>query len=204
MSALLTNIGIVTPPQTSFFTLMNSFFVEKFEVYRPMTTTLNPLFLLSKLLKNIDEITKLLDEYDFHEVYLRLIYSHNYNSLGYIFQSKCLAILHLTKCGYFKDVFCGLEIIPSLQELKLENVLVSEYNLSKCPYIRELSLVNCPWLRDIVIPKVDRLKKLYVKMIDNYNSYRYISIQVLIVRISVQMRSCETEKPLKILDPPVP
>lgn len=75
--------------------------------------------------------------------------------------------------------FYGLEIIPSLQELKSENVAGSENNLSKfiptkCPYIRELSLANCPWLRDIIIPKLDRLKKLYVE-----NNYTYINIQVI-------------------------
>ncbi|KAK4735929.1 hypothetical protein R3W88_010190 [Solanum pinnatisectum] len=98
---------------------------------------------------DIHDIMKLLDGNEFHEVYLRiqsLVVQHICYYLPYIFQSKCLTILHLTTCELEKHVLlCGEEIIPSLQELKLDGVTLSEEILSKfiskCPNIRELSLI---------------------------------------------------------------
>ncbi|XP_075106774.1 uncharacterized protein LOC142179797 [Nicotiana tabacum] len=135
--------------------------------------------------ENIYNILKLIDENNFHEVYLRFG-NGLYFSLPCIFQSTCLTVLHLTCCALNEQIFNGKEKFDSLQELKLDGVKLSRETLSefisKCPYIRELSLVNCNLLSFIVLPKLDSLKKLYVKL----NTYHSITnIQVIAPNLQV-------------------
>uniref|UniRef100_M1A435 F-box family protein n=1 Tax=Solanum tuberosum TaxID=4113 RepID=M1A435_SOLTU len=139
---------------------------------------------------DLHDIMKLLDGNDFHEVYLKIESFRSccyYSYLPYIFQSKCLTILHLTNCELEKHVLlCGEEIIPSLQELKLEGVTLSEEILSKfiskCPNIRELSLMFCWRISFIVLTNLDRLKKLYV-----YLSYFHSFTNIQVVAPSLQV-----------------
>ncbi|KAK4735935.1 hypothetical protein R3W88_010196 [Solanum pinnatisectum] len=135
---------------------------------------------------NIHDIMKLLDGNDFHEVYLRIDHQLFYiPPLHYIFQSKCLTILHLTNCVLDKRVLCDEVTIPSLQELKLECVTLSEQILSKfiskCPNIRELSLVTC-WASFIVLTNLACLLKLYLNVTD---SFSFTTIQVISPRLRV-------------------
>ncbi|XP_049393752.1 uncharacterized protein LOC125858112 [Solanum stenotomum] len=139
---------------------------------------------------DLHDIMKLLDGNDFHEVYLKIESFPSccyYSYLPYIFQSKCLTILHLTNCALEKHVLlCGEEIIPSLQELKLEDVTLSEEILSKfiskCPNIRELSLMFCWRISFIVLTKLDHLKKLYV-----YLSYFHSFTNIQVVAPTLQV-----------------
>uniref|UniRef100_M1DU52 F-box family protein n=1 Tax=Solanum tuberosum TaxID=4113 RepID=M1DU52_SOLTU len=132
----------------------------------------------------IRDIMKLLEENNFHEVYLKLFYDY----LPYIFQSKCLTILHLTNCVLDKQhVLCDEVTIPSLQELKLERVTSSEEEIlskfiSKCPNIRELSLVTCWGISFIVLTNLACLEKLYVNVSD---SSSFTNIQVIAPRLQV-------------------
>ncbi|XP_049349456.1 uncharacterized protein LOC125814029 [Solanum verrucosum] len=98
---------------------------------------------------------------------------------------------------FHEDVLCGEGIISSLQELKLERIILCEDILSKfiskCPNIRELSLVNCWGISFIVLTKLDRLKKLYVNVGD-FNSFT--NIQVIVPSLQVfhfVSRSCESK-----------
>ncbi|XP_059304017.1 uncharacterized protein LOC132055995 isoform X1 [Lycium ferocissimum] len=137
--------------------------------------------------QNIYDIMRLMDENDFHEVYLRFEYFHY--SLPYIFQLKstCLTVLHLTACTLDEHVFHDEAKFASLQEVKLDDVRVSGKTLSKfiskCPNIRELSLEGCKFLHFIVLPKLDRLEKLYV---NNPHIHHPIS-NIQVVALSLQV-----------------
>ncbi|XP_049393753.1 uncharacterized protein LOC125858113 [Solanum stenotomum] len=129
------------------------------------------------------DIMKLLEENNFHEVYLKMFYDH----LPYIFQSKCLTILHLTNCVIDdQDVLCDEVTIPSLQELKLEDVTLSEEILSKFiskfPNIRELSFVKRWGISFIVLTNLPCLEKFYVNISD---SSSFTNIQVIAPRLQV-------------------
>ncbi|KAK4735928.1 hypothetical protein R3W88_010189 [Solanum pinnatisectum] len=130
----------------------------------------------------IRDIMKLLEQNNFHEVYLKML--HDY--LPYIFQSKCLTILHLTKSVLNKRVLCDEVTIPSLQELKLECVTSSEDILSKfiskCPNIRQLSLVTCWAISFVVLTNLACLENLYVNVSD---SSSFTNIQVIAPRLQV-------------------
>ncbi|XP_055828572.1 uncharacterized protein LOC129896660 [Solanum dulcamara] len=127
---------------------------------------------------NINDLMKLIDGIDFHEVYLKFG-CFNY-WIPFIFQSKCLTVLHLTRCGIYKRLFNGEANFVSLQQVDLDNVnlsgeALSEF-ISKCPNIRELRLVNCKVLRSLVLPKVDHLKKLYVQLVGSYPSITDVQV----------------------------
>ncbi|XP_015069587.1 uncharacterized protein LOC107014248 [Solanum pennellii] len=95
--------------------------------------------------ERVRHLTKLLEEYNFHEVYFRTT-EYDYK-FPYILQSKCLNVLHLNKGYLDKHVLCDEVAIPTLKELKLKYFNLSEETLSKYihkfPNIRVLSLVKC-------------------------------------------------------------
>ncbi|XP_015067954.1 uncharacterized protein LOC107012592 [Solanum pennellii] len=128
--------------------------------------------------ENINDIMKLINGIDFHEVYLRFG-CINY-SIPFIFQSKCLTVVHLIRCGIHKLLFSDEANFSNLEEVELDNVHLTGETLSifisKCPNIRELKLVNCKALRSVLLPKVDRLKKLCVQLVGSYPSITDVQV----------------------------
>ncbi|MCE3052026.1 hypothetical protein HAX54_051432 [Datura stramonium] len=128
--------------------------------------------------ENVDDLMRLMDGNDFHEVYLS--FGYFYFSIPYIFQSTCLTVLHLTRCGLGEHLFHGEAKFASLQEVQLDRVNLCGETLSKftskCPNIRELRLMNCRSLKSVVLPKLDRLKKLYVQLLGSYPSITDIQV----------------------------
>ncbi|KAL3375379.1 hypothetical protein AABB24_006722 [Solanum stoloniferum] len=128
--------------------------------------------------ENINDLLELINEIDFHEVYLRFG-CFNY-WIPFIFQSKCLRVVHLTRGGIDKHLFSDETNFVCLEEVELDSVNLSGETLSKfiskCPNIRELKLVNCLLLRSVVLPKVDRLKKLYVQLVGSYPSITDVQV----------------------------
>ncbi|XP_015069004.1 uncharacterized protein LOC107013656 [Solanum pennellii] len=120
--------------------------------------------------ENINDLLELINEIDFHEVYLRFRYSNYW--IPFIFQSKCLRVVHLTRGRIDKHLFDDETNFVCLEEIELDSVNLSGETLSKfiskCPNIRELKLVNCIVLSSVVLPKLDRLKKLYVQSVNFY------------------------------------
>lgn len=83
--------------------------------------------------ENIYDLMTLMDENNFHEVYLR--FGSLYDSLPYIFHSTHLTVLHLTHCTINENIFRGEEKFDSWQELKLVGVTLSRETLvakAKC------------------------------------------------------------------------
>lgn len=97
-----------------------------------------------------------------------------------IFQSKCLTVLHLTRCRVHYHLFNGEANFASVQEVVFDSVCLAGETLSKftskCPNIKELRLLNCQSITFIVLPKLDRLKKLYVKFLDSYSSITDVQV----------------------------
>ncbi|KAL3343641.1 hypothetical protein AABB24_027253 [Solanum stoloniferum] len=128
--------------------------------------------------ENINDLLELINEIDFHEVYLRFG-CFNY-WIPFIFQSKCLRVVHLTRGGIDKHLFSDETNFVCLEEVELDSVNLSGETLSKfiskCPNIRELKLVNCMVLRSVLLPKVDRLKKLYVQLVGSYPSITDVQV----------------------------
>ncbi|PHT88735.1 hypothetical protein T459_10841 [Capsicum annuum] len=120
--------------------------------------------------ENLYDVLRLIEGNDFYEVYLSFGF-FDY-SIPFIFQSKCLTVLHLHQCGIEESLFIGDARFDSVSEIQLDRVTLTGQTLSKfiskCAGVRELRLVNCELLRSIVLCKVDRLKKFYVQLLGSY------------------------------------
>ncbi|PHU24720.1 hypothetical protein BC332_09827 [Capsicum chinense] len=135
--------------------------------------------------ENIYEVLRLMDGNDFHEVYLRFgVFNY---SIPFIFESKCLTVLHLYRCGIDENLFNYEGRFDSLKEIALDRVNLTGETLSKfiskCGNVRELKMVNCKLLRSIVLRKVDCLKKFYVQLLGSYPSIT----DVLVVAPSLEV-----------------
>ncbi|PHU24721.1 hypothetical protein BC332_09828 [Capsicum chinense] len=96
--------------------------------------------------ENLYDVLRLIEGNDFHEVYLRFGF-FDY-SIPFIFQSKCLTVLHLHQCGIEESLFIGdarfdsmLVVAPSLEVFHFVH-----YNSSKVAV--KMDIRACRMLRE--------------------------------------------------------